>query len=317
MPQQEHLALIGDIGGTNARFALVETGTLDIYNIQTLPCADFAGPEQAIRSYLSDFAGSSYPEQALLAFACPVHNDFVDVTNNHWGFSKSELKQALGLQALRLVNDFYVQAMAMPYLGEEDKLVIREGVANSTASRLVMGPGTGLGMATLVPDGDRWHALPGEGGHTNLPVRNELEGKIAAYLRGKFGIATCEHVLCGPGLENLFEAYNAIFGWDIQLRAPEITQGAKTGDEKCLTVIKHFLDWMGCVAGNAALVTGALGGVYLAGGVLPRMKEPLQASSFLDAFNDKGCMCGYTSNIPVTLNLHSQSGLLGAAAALL
>ncbi|MCL6269960.1 glucokinase [Sansalvadorimonas sp. 2012CJ34-2] len=317
MSQKEHLSLIGDIGGTNARFALVSSGTLDIKNIQTLPCADFAGPEQAIRAYLSDFADGCQPERALLAFACPVHNDFVNVTNNHWAFSQAELKNSLELQELRLVNDFYVQAMAMPYLKADEKLILREGTANQTAPRVVMGPGTGLGMATLVPNGERWQTLPGEGGHTNLPVRNDLEGQIASYLRNKFGIATCEHVLCGPGLENLFEAYSAIHEWGLQLKAPEITSGAHFGDEKCLTVINHFLDWMGCVAGNAALVTGSLGGVYLAGGVLPRMKELLQSSTFLDAFNDKGCMRSFTSNIPVTLNLHSQSGLLGAAAALL
>ena len=317
MSQQERLSLIGDIGGTNARFALVNSGTLDIRNIQTLPCAEFAGPKQAIRAYLSDFADDCKPVQALLAFAGPVHNDFVDVTNNHWAFSQKELKVSLELEELRLVNDFYVQAMAMPYLKDEDKLVLREGTANTTSSRVVMGPGTGLGMATLVPNGDHWQALPGEGGHTNLPVRNDLEAKIADHLRETFGVATCEHVLCGPGLENLFEAYSTIHNWNLTLKAPEITAGAQSGDEKCLTVINHFMDWMGCVAGNAALVTGALGGVYLAGGVLPRIKELLQSSTFLDAFNDKGCMRGYTSNIPVTLNLHSQSGLLGAAAALL
>ena len=317
MPHTEHLSLIGDIGGTNARFALVTSGSLNIQNIQTLPCADFDGPEQAIRAYLSDFANGCQPEQALLAFACPVHNDFVDVTNNHWAFSQKELKTALSLEKLQLVNDFYVQAMAMPYLDEENKLVLREGTKNPEASCVVMGPGTGLGMATLIPDGSHWRALPGEGGHANLPVRNELEAKIAEHLRKKFGVATCEHVLCGPGLENLYEAYSEIYHWGHRLKTPQISEGAHSGDERCFTVISHFLDWMGCVAGNAALVTGALGGVYLAGGVLPRMQELLKSSTFLKAFNDKGCMSGYTSHIPVTLNLHPQSGLLGAAAALL
>ena len=316
MPHCNNLSLVGDIGGTNARFALLSGPSRELHHVAVLPCARYSGPAEAIEAYLTTHAQGERPGQAVLAFACPVSGDTIKMTNNHWQFSQTELRSGLDLQRLRVVGDFYAQAMAMPTLKPAQKLILREGKAQPEAPILVFGPGTGLGMATLVSIDGRWHPLTGEGGHTNLPARSPLEEQIVSYLRGRFEVVTCEHLCSGPGLENLYAAYSTLFHWDRWLTATDITTNALNREPNCMKVVEHFIDWMGCVAGNAALTTGTFGGVYLTGGILPQIKELLAASHFLDAFDDKGVMHSYNRNIPVTLNLEPLSGLVGAAAAL-
>lgn len=311
------LALVGDIGGTNARFALWREQRLDA--VKVLATADFPDPESAIQHYL---AGLDLPlaelEAVCLACAGPVGGEDFRFTNNHWRLNRTAFCQRLGIQRLLLVNDFTAMALGMTRLRPEERQEVCPGTPEADRPAVVIGPGTGLGVGTLLPLGEgRWTALPGEGGHVDLPVGSVREAALWQHLHQRLGHVSAENVLSGNGLLQLYRASCALDGSAPHLDSPAaITSAALAGDLDARAVLEQFCTWLGRVAGNNVLTLGARGGVYVVGGVVPRFAEFFKASGFARAFASKGCMSGYLEGIPVWLVTAEYPGLEGAGVAL-
>lgn len=309
-------ALIGDIGGTNARFALVMPGSVELQSIKTLPCARYSGLVEAIHAYLEQ-VGAEAPREACLAFACPVHEDRVKMTNNDWTFSKREVAEQLQLSKFKVINDFTAQALGIPHIEEKDLVKVGAGEAELQHPRLVIGPGTGLGMAGLVPSQRHWIPLTTEGGHATFAPTDERERQLLDYFRARYGRVSLERMLCGQGLLDLYLAHAALLNVTPHYNTPaEVTGAARAGDRVARETLMRFLKILGSVSGDAALMLGALGGVYLCGGIVPRLIEWLPRSDFRRAFADKGRLSAYNADIPTWVVTAPWTGLLGAAEAL-
>ncbi|SFT59877.1 glucokinase [Halomonas saccharevitans] len=317
-------ALIGDIGGTHARFALVTPGAVAPRAIQRLPCADYPDPIAAIHDYLAraGATGDAAPREACLAVAGPLDGERLTLTNLDWDVTRGELRQALGLTHLRLINDFIAQALGLPHVGEAHRVVLQAGEAAPRGLRLVIGPGTGLGMAGLLPAGRgdgrrRWLPLPSEGGHAAFAATDARERALLEHFRQRYGRVSVERLLSGPGLVELYLAHCALEGIAPHCQSPaEVTAAAGSGDGGARDTLLRFLKILGDVSGDAALTLGARGGVTLCGGILPRLLEWLPQSRFLEAFAAKGRMAVYAGRIPVQVVTDPWTGLLGAAEAL-
>jgi len=314
---QTVMALVGDIGGTNARFALVKPGSTELTQIITLKCADYENIEYACQAYF-DQVGIKGVTQACLAFACPVQQEEIRLTNNHWRFTRSSLKDALGLTSLKIVNDFTAMALGMLNLKPEEKIQFGGGDGLTDMARLVIGPGTGLGVSGLIKANDDWIPLASEGGHINFAPIDELDVIIWRYLHGRFGRVSVERILCGQGLVNLYEALAEHTRFEPQFTTPaEVVEAAVDAtDPRAVEALDRFCRILGTVAGDNVLTLGARGGVYLCGGILPRVREFFLHSSFREAFEAKGRFASYMESIPVWLCIAEQPGLVGAAAAL-
>lgn len=312
-------ALIGDIGGTNARFALVTPGAFDLKDIQTLPCADYTTLEEAIRDYLSlvGATGDRTPREACLAFACPVHDDDVRLTNNAWRFSKRQVQQAMGFELFKVINDFTAQALGVPHIDESERLLIGQGRPEARRACLVIGPGTGLGVAGLFPGQHDWIPLTTEGGHVTFAPTDEREQNLLRYFHSRYGRVSVERLLCGQGLLDLYRAHASLKGANPRYNTPaEVTGAARAGDQIAEDTLQRFLKILGDVCGDAALTVGARGGVYLCGGIIPRLLDWLPNSRFLEAFTNKGRMSAYNAGIPIWVVTAPWTGLLGVAEAL-
>ncbi len=305
-------ALVGDIGGTNARLALCDMQTGALSAAKTYPAAEYESLESVIRDYCA--SSSERIDQACIAIACPVTGDWVAMTNHHWEFSKSELKANLGFSALEVINDFTAVSMAIPALGAEDYLQIGGGEAQANKPAAVYGAGTGLGVAQLIHAGGLWHSLPGEGGHVDLPSATPEEDGLLAHLRAKWGHVSAERCLSGQGLVNIYDFIATDAGNSpLALSPQEITERALARSCKdCERTLQLFCVLMGRFGGNLALTSGAFGGVFIAGGIVPRFKEFFLKSGFRTAFEDKGRFKAYLQAIPVFLITHNEPGLLGA-----
>jgi len=317
-------ALLGDIGGTNARFALTTPGAIAPHSIHSLPCADYSGPVAAIRDYLTrvgidgtDLEDSQTPREVCLAFACPVHNERIAMTNNPWNFTRQEVREALGLTLFKAINDFEAQALGVPHVAEHELVTLQAGVTAPHAARLVIGPGTGLGMAGVFPGRHGWIPLPTEGGHVSFAPTDKQEQALFDHFRHHYGRISVERLLCGQGMLNLYFAHCALSGASPSCDSPAaVTRAAANGDALAKETILRFLKILGDVSGDAALTLGARGGVYLCGGILPRLLDWLPDSLLLEAFTNKGRMHRYTAEIPVRVVTAPWTGLLGAAEAL-
>lgn len=301
--------LIADIGGTHVRFAVADrTG---LHDAQTLLVADFPGPLEAVDAYLKNHAR---PSCAIFAVAGPVGGDRFELTNFPWIFSVSGLSARLGFD-VTLINDFHAQALAIPVLTADRVVKLGGGDATPGGPIGVMGPGTGLGVAMLVHDGHRYMAVPGEGGHVTLPVVSPREAAIRDWLLAhKYSHVSAERVCSGKGLLNLYAAIRALDGRDLPDRSPEdITARAMTGAcDTCVECLDLMLRFLGRVAGNLALTAGALGGVYLTGGILPRLGAAyLEGSRLRAEFVAKGRHRGYMDAIPLFLVNDPLLGLQG------
>lgn len=309
-------ALVGDIGGTNARFALVTPGEFDLHNIETLACADHANLDEAVVAYLEK-VGSESPKEACLAFACPVHDDIVKMTNNPWHFSKSAMKTKLGLDNFKAINDFTAMALGLPHIEPGDLVKIGEGSSESGRARLVMGPGTGLGLAGLAPSQRFWIPLSAEGGHASFAPTDEFEIELLQWFRKRYGRVSIERMLCGQGLLDLCTAHAEFAGRPATCKTPsDVSEAARNGDEIATQAMMRFCKILGDVTGDVTLTLGARGGVYLCGGILPKILDFLQASDFRKAFVNKGRMEAYNSDIATWVVTAKWTGLLGAAEAL-
>ncbi|MEJ2760354.1 MAG: glucokinase [Gammaproteobacteria bacterium] len=299
--------LIGDIGGTHSRLALAGAG---IRKVKVYDNAGFTGLDAIIEDYLQRLAAAERPASAALAVACPVGGDKVRLTNLGWGFSIEDYRRRFGFDTLHVLNDFAAAAMAIPALGPGDVVTIGGGEALPGRPVGVIGPGTGLGVAALVPWGETWIPVAGEGGHVTLPPATDEEDRIIAALRRRRGHVSAERLLSGPGLALL---YQVLAGTEGEVPAPEaITRLALSNEDPLAArALDHFLAMLGTVAGNLALTLGAQGGVYLAGGILPDIAGRLQDSLFRERFVDKGRYREYLEAIPTQLITRDNPALLG------
>ena len=311
-------ALIADIGGTNARFALVGADGEPI-GTRVLACAGYPGLAVAARAYLDLQRPDPAPDRAAVAVASPVAGDRVSMTNRNWSFSISELQAALGLNQIFVVNDFTAQALAVPRLGAGDTHQIGGGTAIAGAPIAVLGPGTGLGVSALVeaPGGERI-ALATEGGHATLAPANERERSVVAALEARFGHVSIERAVSGPGLANLAVAIAEIDGLERAEPEPdEVTARALADlDQVAVEALTMFCAMLGGAAGNLALTLGAHGGVYIGGGIVGRLGGFLETSPFRARFEDKGRFRGYLSVIPTRVITAETPGFRGLAALL-
>lgn len=314
-------ALLADVGGTNVRFALADpaaSAPLSPDTIQTYAVADYPSLADAARHYLD--ANDVRATHGVFAIAGRVERDQARMTNHPWVVSRRLLQDTLGLDAVELVNDFVAQAMAVRLLREEDLLPIgpRPAAPADAGSRTcgVLGPGTGLGVAALIVRGAHSIALATEGGHVGFAPGTDEEVAVLQRLAARFGHVSNERLVSGGGLVNLHRALAEIAGmpYDQDAQPADITAGAEAGDALCVRAIELFCDVFGSVAGDMALALGAWDGVYLSGGLVPRLLPELQRPAFRARFEAKGRYAGALARVPTSAVVHAQPGLLGAAA---
>jgi glucokinase len=318
--------LVADIGGTNARFGFVASGDSQIRHARTLPGAEHAGPAAAARAYLAGVAdelGATYraPRAAAFAVATAVAGDSVSFTNSGWSFSRAAVRQELALDELLVLNDFEALALSLPRLqpAQVRAFPAPGATALAGATRAVIGPGTGLGVAGLAPTRHGWVALAGEGGHATLAAADDFESALLAAVRSQHAHVSAERLLSGIGLPTLHAAVAAVMGVAVEtLNAGEIVErgSAAVPDEVCSRTLDSFCALLGSFAGNVALTLGARGGVYIGGGIVPRLGERFFASRFRECFEAKGRFQTYLAGIPTLLILDTTTALAGAAQAL-
>jgi len=312
---ESKLSLIADMGGTNVRFALVdESGAIGPDMV--LQCADFAGPDDAAKVFLAA-RGDAKPVRGAFAVASPVTGDMIEMTNSSWRFSAHHVQRQLGLAELKVVNDFTAAALSVPHLGPAHLMKLGGFEAVPGAPIAVLGPGTGLGVSGLVADSSgRWIGLATEGGHVTMAATDDTEAQVLAHLRRRFGHVSAERVISGPGLLNLYEAVAAVQGVPASYSTAEAvsSHGLDGSCPICRQALSMFFAMLGTVAGNLALSLGARGGVYVAGGILPRMAQAFFASEFRRRFEAKGRFAGYLSAIPTWLVTHPEPAFAGLAA---
>jgi glucokinase len=310
--------LLADIGATNARFALLTAGSSQPTALAVLQCREHPTLLDAIRSYLAQHCPQP-PGAAAIGIATPVLGDRVRMTNHAWSFSISQLQAALGLSRLVVINDFAALALALPLLRASDLRKIGPGQARAGAPMAVLGPGSGLGVSSLIAHGSNGVPIAGEGGHVTLAATNPAEEAVIEKLRVRFGHASAERALSGPGLVNLYVACCETAGDSPKLLEPAqlSTLALNNEDPLCRAAVEMFFALLGTTAGNLALTLGALGGVYLGGGIVPRLLPLLEASQFRARFEAKGRYADYLRAIPTwVIEAEFPPALLGAARAL-
>lgn len=310
------VALVADIGGTYARFALAGTGKrAKIGDIRAYRAEDYANLTEAAREFLR--SAGAQPAAACFAVAGPVTDEVVEFTNSPWTLDVAATRQALGLHSLVAVNDFEALAAGVPLLGREDFFCVKSGVAAVDAPVLLIGPGTGLGQALIVP-GRGGRIVPTEGGHVAFAPRTEEEAILLRFLAREYGRVSIERLLSGPGLLNIRRFLSAESGGSsVYPQADDLTRAAAEGrDPLAARALDIFFGILGAAVGDAALSTGARGGVILGGGILPKNREALTKSPFVERFLDKGRMRGYVEAVPIDLIVREGAALLGAAALL-
>lgn len=303
------ISLLADIGGTNTRCALT-TSEGRPGAVREFRNRDFDSLESLLLDYTGSLGAHERPDNGALAIAAPVRGDDVHMTNIDWRFSVDTVRNTLGLQELHALNDFEVLAWALPELRDDELVQVGGGRVLPGKPKGLIGPGTGLGVASLIPAGDGWIAVGGEGGHVTLPATNDREAAVIAGTRAEFGHCSAERLISGPGLRLLNNALHD--GPDID--AAELSRLAIDGDARAGETYEVFFQLLGTVAANLALTIGAFGGIYVGGGITPRHRERFIASGFRDRFESKGRYGEYLGSIPTFLITSSHPTLLGLAA---
>ena len=312
MSQHVNTALLADVGATNARFALLAGD--DVEAVTTYHVRDYPTPVAAARVFLAGPAGGAQPDIAVIAAAGPVVNGRVTMVNAAWYVDETEILQGLGLRAAHVINDFAAQAWALPGLGTGD-LVTLGNVPPANGTMVAMGPGSGFGLAALTHDNGREIVLVTEAGHATLPAENAREDALIQAMRSQFGHISIERALSGPGLVHIYNATVAVDGLTAPERtAAEIVQHALAGDcPVSRATLEAFCAFLGSVAGNAALTFGALGGVFVCGGIAPRFTDFLRHSAFRARFEAKGRLSPYLAPIPTAVVVHPNPAFVGLA----
>jgi glucokinase len=318
--------LVADIGGTNARFGTVAGPGAPVEDVRVLSVAGHAGPAAAVRAYLDGCApGQPRPQSAAFALATALDGDRVELTNGAWSFSRSALQQELGLSALICLNDFEAQALSLPRLRAHQLRAwgASPPAADSVAVGTVMaviGPGTGLGVGGVVRAPGRWIALPGEGGHVTLAPGDDFESDVLARARREFPHVSAERFLSGIGLPVLCRSVAAVLGQGEDVSAlptEQIVARGLAGDSlACARTLDLFCAMLGGFAGNVALTLGSRGGVFIGGGIVPRLGERFFQSNFRRRFEAKGRFQSFLAGIPTALITDTLAALAGAAQAL-
>lgn len=309
--------LLADIGATNARFAL-ESAPGRVEAIEVLHCGDYAGIVDVIRAYLRQ-QGELAPRHAAIAIANPIDGDHVKMTNRDWQFSIEEARRALGFDTLLVVNDFTALAMALSRLSVGERVQVGGGEAAPDGVIGVIGPGTGLGVSGLIPAEDRWITLGSEGGHTTFAPADERELFILQYAWRELPHVSSERLVSGPGLELIHRALaerNGVGGAQPLSAADIVTRALEGGDPLCVEVVDCFCAMLGTVASDLALTLGSVGGIYIGGGVVPRLGELFRRSPFRQRFEAKGRFADYLARIPTYLITAPYPALQGVSAIL-
>ncbi len=310
--------LVADLGGTHARFAWAQSPNQSPLFAMTLKVAEFDSPLMAAQHYLTQLGlrlGEQYlsPREAVFAVAAPLRGDHVTFTNSNWTFSGEALRRALNLERFLALNDFEALAYSLPHLKPHQLRSWGASSSRAPGNLAVLGPGTGLGVAALVKTQTGWQAMPAEGGHASLAPADEFESEIIAQVRRSFGHVSAERLLSGIGLPLLHKTILEITGL---ASAPVTTEwlvsATLAGDLQASETLRHFCALLGGFAGNVALSLGAQGGLYLGGGIVPRLGDFFFASPFRERFEAKGRYRAYLKDIPVAVITDSDAALMGA-----
>lgn len=314
--------LVADIGGTNVRFGWVTHAHAPLQNVIALSCADFAGPAQAAQHYLATHQAGAKPARVAVGVASVVTDAPIKLTNSAWVLDRTELESALGASRVDVFNDFEAIALALPYFTSDDYVCVRgpQRTRTQVAEPMgVIGPGTGLGVAGVVPirgATDRWQTICGEGGHVTLSANNDYHHAVLQAARAMHPHVSAERLLSGIGLPTLHSAVAAVEGISAHeiLSAEDIgSKGAARADRLCEQTMEVFCALLGCVAGNLALTLGAHGGVFIAGGIVPKLGQFFHDSAFREHFEKKGRYEAYLRDIPTPVITHPYPGLAGLA----
>lgn len=321
-------ALVADVGGSNARFGWVDATSGCLEHVRTLPASDFSGLADAASHYLDDLRRErglnlAPPVAAAVAVATAVTSDRVELTNSQWSFSQAEAKAALALQRLHVLNDFEALALALPHLGAQQlrchgpAMPPITPVAGTTLA--VVGPGTGLGVASLVHTGVGWQALPGEGGHSTIAAVDDFEAAVLAHVRRQFNHVSAERLLSGIGLPVLCQAVAAVCGAPASPthgHAPAIVERGLANEGIERRTLEVFCALLGSFSGNVALTVGARGGLFIGGGIVPRLGDYFFGTQFRARFEAKGRLASYMAAIPTAVITDTLAALTGAMAVL-
>lgn len=306
------LALVGDIGGTNSRFGVVEPGSTTARDVEALKNDSFGSLEEAIAHYVKLHALKNL-SAAAVAVAAPINSEIVALTNRDWSFSRESLRHAAGASRFRLLNDFEALAWSLPHLGKNDVAQIGGTASAQPAVKIVLGPGTGFGMATLAPlPKAGWMVLPGEVGHINLPVATQEEFDWRQKMIKPGVTLTTEDAISGGGMLLMHRVIGGA------LTTPEaVLKAALAGtDALAVKTLDQFIIWLARIAGDAAMTMQAHGGVYLAGGIAPAIVDKLRSGPFRAIFEDKGKIAHVMKPMPVYVITDKFPALKGCAAAI-
>lgn len=307
--------LVGDVGGTNARLALTD-GQGHIRNPRTFPCKDYASLTDIVAEYIETTAGKKRPPRAVMAVAGPVVDGEIEFTNLDWVVSEGDLLAAFEFEAVELINDFAAQALACPLLESQDLRVLGPTLPRGSheCPILALGAGTGLGVAGLARSERGDVPIPTEGGHASFAPSDDLEVEVRRRLAARYGRVSNERLLSGQGLYDLYTIL-----CDLKGEAPVLPDEASVsaqglaGDPTASETLDRFCLILGAVAGDLALSFGARGGVFVSGGIAPRIADRLAVSGFRQRFEGKGRMTDYLSEIPTYLVVHPYPAIVGAA----
>lgn len=305
--------LVGDIGGTNARLAIAEKSEngIDIKNINIRSCNDYNGLEAAIED-----CNFILPKYAVFALAAPNNAQEMHFTHNDWVVSRAKIKAHFGFEDVVLINDFAAQAMAVPYTDKDKLLNIKHGNVMPDSPIVVLGPGTGLGLSTLVPISGKWHVLPSQGGHQAFAPKNLIEREILAYLAKNDEPITFENLVSGSGLALIYKTLGKIKGVEASLETPaQIGDAAIKSEDSIAIEAAQILSLMlATFCSNAVLSKGAMGGCVICGGVAQKLSKFIQMPEFTSRFLNVGAMQDYLKDVPISQNLDPMAALRGAAA---
>lgn len=310
-------AILADIGGTNARFAMLDEAG-NISQLKILPTEKYTYFADAFRDYLQQINWQGAIEKAVFCVGAPVAGDLISFPNSHWHIKQQEISTQFNIQKLKIINDFTAVALSLPHIPEGSLVKIGEGEIVGGNAKAVLGPGTGLGVGGLVPDGKGgWSPISGEGGHVTLPCVEPREFAIVQQLlAAKYSHVSAERLVSGKGIVNMYNAICAIEGEKpLYESAEEISaHGVSAKCKICAEVMERFCAMLGTVAGNLALTLGARGGVYIAGGITPKILDYFKASQFRTRFENKGRSKTYMALIPTYIITYDNPSFLGLKA---